>query len=204
MSGYPGKPWAEACERNREPILAALREVFDRPGTVLEIGSGTGQHAVHFAAALPHLAWQPSDLEENLTGIQQWVEEAALPNVLAPVALDVTRHPWPVDRAGWIFSANTAHIMSWNGVEAMFAGAARLLPEGGCFCLYGPFHQGGRATSDSNARFDAMLRQRDPQSGVRDRDDLERLAGHVHMHLRDARLMPANNQLLVWERRATR
>ena len=194
------RPWSEACERNREPILRILREEFTGPGTVLEIGSGTGQHAVHFAAALPHVVWQPTDLAPNLDGIQRWAEDAALPNILAPVALDVCHHPWPVTRAQWVYSANTAHIMGWDGVEAMFAGAARVLGDGGRFCLYGPFHQDGGATSESNARFDVALRARDPASGIRHREDLEQLGGHVGLLLRRACPMPANNQLLVWER----
>lgn len=196
------KPWSEACERNREPILAVLRQIFVDPGTVLEIGSGTGQHAVHFAAALPHVVWLPSDIPAHLDGIEAWVEEAALANVLAPVALDVRDHPWPVSRAQWVYSANTAHIMGWDGVEAMFAGASRLLPDGGCFCLYGPFHQGGQATSESNRRFDALLQERDRASGIRDVEDLIRLGKHVDLILTQTHAMPANNQMLVWQRRA--
>ncbi|MEX0871262.1 MAG: DUF938 domain-containing protein, partial [Aquisalimonadaceae bacterium] len=162
------KPWSQACENNREPILRVLRDYFTTPGTIIEIGSGTGQHAVYFAQHLPHLYWQPTDRQENLPGIAMWAEEADAANLLSPVCLDVTVQPWPVSRAAGVFAANTAHIMGWAGVEAMFAGAARILDEGGRFCLYGPSMIGGLHTSDSNARFDAMLRARDPASGIRD------------------------------------
>ncbi len=194
------KPWSEACERNRDPILSVLREEFDGAGTVLEIGGGTGQHAVYFAAALPHLVWLPSDRVEYLDGIQAWIEDAALPNALAPVALDVLDHPWPVSRAQWVYSANTAHIMGWDGVEAMFAGTSRVLADGGHFCLYGPFHENGKPTSDSNARFDQLLRARDPASGIRHREDLQQLADQVGLRFKRACPLPANNQILVWER----
>ena len=124
------KPYSEACERNREPILQVLRQWFTQPGTALEIGAGTGQHAVHFAGHLPHLQWQPTDCEENLAGIGLWVSEAALPNLRAPLKLDVRDSKWPVETVDYIFSANTAHIMSWPEVELMFAGVGRVLRAG--------------------------------------------------------------------------
>ncbi|MDX1607341.1 MAG: DUF938 domain-containing protein, partial [Candidatus Competibacterales bacterium] len=140
---YGPKPYSEASEQNKEPILGVLRKIFTEPGLILEIGSGTGQHAVHFARQLAHLTWQPSDLGENLPGIKIWLEEADLPNIRPPLELDVTQECWPVDRADGIYSANTAHIMSWQEVETMFRGVGRVLVPGGCFCLYGPFNYAG-------------------------------------------------------------
>ena len=138
------KPHSEACERNREPILNALRQWFTQPGIALEIGAGTGQHAVHFATHLPHLQWQPTDCEANLAGIGLWVSEAALPNLRAPIKLDVRDSQWPVETADYAFSANTSHIMGWPEVELMFAGLAGVLRTRGMFCLYGPFNREGR------------------------------------------------------------
>ena len=185
------KPYAEACERNSEPILAVLKRVFRHAKAVLEIGSGTGQHAAYFAAELPHLSWQASDIAEHLEGIRQWGVE--------PIELDVDK-PWPPVEADAAFSANTAHIMSWPQVERMFEGVARILPRGGLFALYGPFHYGGRPTSESNARFDAMLRARDPGSGVRDFEHIRALAGRCGLAFLEDNAMPANNRLLVFEK----
>lgn len=199
------KPYAESAEQNREPILAVIREVFTRPGTVLEVGSGTGQHAVAFAAALPHVTWQTSDQRENHPGIRQWLAEAGLANTREPLAIDTREPGWegaitgPVDG---IFSANTVHIMDWPAVEGFFAGAGRLLSAEGTFCLYGPFSRGGEHNAPSNAEFDAFLRQRDGGSGVRDLDDLEALAAHHGLHLAAEHPMPADNRTLVWRRAA--
>ncbi|MCP5141646.1 MAG: DUF938 domain-containing protein [Gammaproteobacteria bacterium] len=192
------KPFAESCEINKEPILAVLRELFADRRHVLEIGSGTGQHAVHFGAGLPHLRWQTSDRAENHAGIRAWLDEAGLPNVAPPIELDVVDSVWPAAGFDAAYSANTVHIMAWPMVEAMFAGLARVLAPGAVFALYGPFHYGGKATSESNARFDLWLKERDPQSGVRDYDDLNRLAGAVGMVLVDDIEMPINNRTLVW------
>ena len=194
------KPFSEACEQNREPILAVLRRVFRRPGLVLEVGSGTGQHAAWLPQFLPHLTWQPTDVAGNLPGIRAWLAEAALPNVVEPLVLDVSHWPWPVTDADYVFSANTAHIMSWPVVESFFAGAGRVLRAGGDFCLYGPFSRDGRHTAESNARFDRWLRVRDPESGVRDVVDLDRLAATAGLRLRDDLAMPVNNRILHWRR----
>lgn len=194
------KPFSQACENNKEPIRAVLQEVFTTPGTILEIGSGTGQHAVHFGRQLPHLTWQPTDVADNLPGIRAWLAEADLPNVREPLLLDLDQAEWPVAAADGVFTANTVHIVSWPRVEALFRGAAGVLPTGAAFCLYGPFAYGGAHTSESNAEFDAMLRRRDPASGIRDRDDLERLAGEVGFALAADQAMPANNRTLVWVR----
>lgn len=193
------RPYAAACDENKEPILAVLREAFAAPGTVLEIGSGTGQHAVHFGAALAHLTWQTSDVPAAHAGIRAWLEDAT-PNVLPPLALDVLDTRWPIAKAEYVFSANTAHIMSFCGVEAMFAGVGNILASGGVFALYGPFNYGGRYTSESNMRFDQWLRTRDPASGVRDVDDLRTLARDAGMTLWKDVEMPVNNRTLLWRK----
>ncbi|MCB1734729.1 MAG: DUF938 domain-containing protein [Gammaproteobacteria bacterium] len=192
------KPFAESCEENKAPILEVLKSLFADRCHVLEIGSGTGQHAVHFGAALPHLRWQTSEMVENHPGIQAWLDEAGLDNVQPPLALDVSRDDWPQTRFDAAYSANTVHIMSWPMVEAMFAGLGRVLLPGGVFALYGPFHYGGQATAESNVRFDQWLRARDPLSGVRDFDDLNALAELAGMKCQEDVAMPANNHILVW------
>ncbi|NIR59282.1 MAG: DUF938 domain-containing protein [Gammaproteobacteria bacterium] len=196
------KPFAQACEENKRPIYEVLREVLVERRDVLEIGSGTGQHAVFFGRMLSHVVWQTSDLPEHLPGIRAWLEEAGLPNVRAPLPLDVNRAPWPVERAEAAFSANTLHIMSWSSVERMFEGLGKVLEPGGVLCLYGPFNYGGRYTSESNARFDAWLKMRDPESGIRDVEALEVLARHADMKIERDYEMPANNRTLVWRRSA--
>lgn len=194
------KPYAPACERNRDPILAVLREHFADRRQVLEIGSGTGQHAVHFAAALPHLTWQTSDRPENLPGIRLWLDEAALPNTPPPLPLDVNG-PWPQLRFDAAFSANTLHILAWPEVERMFAGLAGVLTETAKLVIYGPFNYGGRHTSESNARFDAMLRAEAAHQGIRDFEAVDALATRIGLDLLEDRAMPANNRCLVWQRR---
>jgi SAM-dependent methyltransferase len=194
------KRFSDACERNREPILQVLRRVFADRTSVLEIGAGTGQHAAYFALALPHLAWQPSDVAENLPSIRIWREEAQSPRLAEPIELDVDR-PFPDVAADAVFSANTCHIMSWPQVECLFAGVSALLPKGGVFALYGPFHYGGKPTSPSNAEFDRWLRDRDPKSGLRDLQATRDLAAHQGLALEEDNAMPANNRLLVFRRR---
>jgi len=194
------KPYSEACDRNREPILAVIRPWLSECEAVLEIGSGTGQHAVYFAEKLPHLLWHTSDREENHAAIRLWLEEAGLANVRPPLSLDVAAEPWPEMAVDAVFSANTAHIMSWREVEALFSGVGALLPERGVFLLYGPFNYHGRYTSDSNALFDGWLKARDPLSGIRDFEEVDRLAGQAGMALREDAEMPANNRLLVWQK----
>ena len=196
-------PYYTAAEQNREPILTMLREVFDRPGLVLEIGSGSGQHAVHFATFLGHIEWQPTDLPEQLPGIAQWRTLSGLDNIRAPLALDLDDDTWPVSACDEAYSANTAHVVPWALVEHMLAGiAARLRPEGR-FCLYGPFRYGDRHTSESNASFDATLRQRDPRQGVRDAFRLEEYGQQVGLSLVADHEMPVNNRLLVFQRNNT-
>ena len=194
------KPWSEACERNREPILGVLREAFATARDVLEIGSGTGQHAVYFAQHLPHLMWRTSDLPEHHAGIQAWISDAAPANVQPPVALDVRETPWPVPAVDAVFSANTLHIMDWQAVQAAFRGMARVLRAGGTLVIYGPFNYGGHFTSDSNARFDASLRSRGVGSGLRDFEAVHALARDIGLELLQDVAMPANNRTLVWRR----
>lgn len=194
------KPFAESCAQNQGPILAVLEDVFADRRRVLEIASGTGQHAVHFGRALPHLIWQTSELQQNHPGILAWLDEARLPNVLAPVALDVNDAHWPVQPVDAVFNANTVHIVSWPSVERMFAGIGRVLEVGGLLCLYGPFNFGGRYTAESNARFDVWLKNRDPDSGVRDFEALNALAEAQGMTLHKDVDMPSDNHTLVWRR----
>lgn len=196
----PVKPWSEACERNRAPILEVLRGAFAAATEVLEIGSGTGQHAVFFAAALPHLVWQPSDRPEHLAGIAAWRDGAGLPNLRAPLALDVDAADWPVAECDALFSANTLHIMSWVSVENFFRGVERVLLPGGVLAIYGPFSYGGRHTAESNARFDAFLRARDPLSGIRDFAEVRTLAHSHGLEFCDDHDLPANNRVLTWRR----
>jgi SAM-dependent methyltransferase len=194
------KPFSEACERNRTPILTVLRAVLPAQGRVLEIGSGSGQHAVHFGAALPAIVWQTSDLPQHHAGIRAWIDASALSNVLPPLALDVNDVAWPVAAVDAVFSANTLHILSWPAVEKLFAGVGHVLAAGGTLCIYGPFNYGGRHTSESNARFDAVLQQRDPASGIRDFEAVDQLAQTNGLVLMRDFAMPANNRLLVWRK----
>ena len=195
------KPYSNACDQNRDPILAVIEPLFARCLGVLEIGSGTGQHAVYFARKMPHLTWYTSDREEYRDGIRQWLQDAALPNTPPPLLLDASQTHWPSPPVDAVFSANTTHIMHWSEVEALFDGVGRILPVGGLFLLYGPFNYGGSFTSDSNARFDAGLKLRDPYSGMRDFEALNGLAASAGMSLQQDYEMPANNRILCWRKR---
>ncbi len=193
------KPHAPACERNREPILAVLREHFADRRRVLEIGSGTGQHAVHFAAALPHLTWQTSDRPANLPGIRMWLDEAQLPNTPPPVDLDVNG-AWPAGPFDAVFSANTLHIMGWDDVVRLFAALPLVVTEDAVLAIYGPFNDAGRPNSESNAAFDARLRAEHPRQGLRDMQAVDALARAAGFAMVEDRAMPANNRTLVWRR----
>ena len=195
-----GKPFAPACERNRDPILAVLRAHFADRSRVLEIGSGTGQHAVHFAAALPFLLWQASDVAENLPGVRAWLDEAKLPNTPAPIVLDVDRNDWPQTPFDAIFSANTLHIMSWPEVEKLFAALDAITTRDAKLAMYGPFNYEGAFTSESNAAFDASLRKRAPHMGIHDAEAVDALARKAGFELIDDVAMPANNRTRVWQR----
>lgn len=195
------KPYSAACDRNRDPILAVLRKHFADRRRVLEIGSGTGQHAVYFAAALPHLTWQTSDRTEHHAGIQAWLDEAQLPNVLPPLALDVN-DPWPAQTFDAIFSANTLHIMSWPEVQALFAHLPQVMSPDSRLVIYGPFNYGGRFTSDSNAMFEQTLKSWGPHMGIRDFEAVDALAQGADLRLLEDCAMPANNRCLVWQKSA--
>lgn len=193
------KPYSQACENNKTAILPVLQQAFAGCKTVLEIGSGTGQHAVYFAAGLPHLTWQPSDREMNLAGMQLWFDEVSLDNLAASLQLDVTER-WPDAKFDGLFTANTLHIMSWPTVQQLFAGLADVSHSGTTLAIYGPFNYDGRFTSDSNARFDAQLKSRDAAMGIRDVEAVCTLAQQHRFSLLQDYAMPANNRLLVFKR----
>ncbi|MGC8120226.1 DUF938 domain-containing protein [Marinobacter sp. VGCF2001] len=194
-------PYSQACENNKGPILAKLRNIFSASGTVLEIGTGTGQHAEHFASALPHLRWQPTDHPRAAHLATARLAQAALPNIHPILELDVGTAPWPVQSFRWAFSANTAHIMAREEVEQMFQGIGAHLQSDGAFCLYGPFRHQGEFTSESNRAFDQSLKANAPHMGIRDIEALAELAGQVGLAMQADIAMPANNELLVFTRR---
>ena len=193
-----GKPYASAAARNAAPILGVLRREFCDCSTVFEIGSGTGQHAVTFATALPGLLWQTSDLAQSHDGIRAWIDDAGLDNVLPPLPFDVLSAATPREKYDAVFSANTAHIMSYAAVCRMFEHVGAMLRDQGVFCLYGPFSRAGIFSTPSNEAFDASLRARNAAMGIRDLDDLQRLAAENGMALARTYAMPANNLLTVW------
>ena len=199
------KPFSIACERNREPIARALDPFMADRRHVLEIGSGTGQHAVFFAARWPWLQWQPSDHPDHLPGIAAWRDDAGLANLQAPFALQAALPPSPAlpvpagtRQFDAVFTANTLHIMGWEQVQALFAGLPSLLEAGALLAVYGPFNYDGRFTSDSNAQFDGWLKARDGRSGIRDSEAVQALAAAQGLIAQDDLAMPANNRLLVW------
>ncbi len=193
------KPFSPASERNQAPILEVLRPHFVSRRRVLEIGSGTGQHAVYLAQALPSTIWQTSDVPDALPGIQMWLDDAALPNLPPPLPLDVNG-AWPQARFDAVFTANTLHIMGWPEVETLFARLDGVLEAQAMLAVYGPFNYGGQFTSPSNATFDELLKRQSPVSGVRDFEAVDALARSVRFELVDDHAMPANNRLLIWAR----
>ena len=194
------KPYSQSSENNKEPILDVLKDTFRDTSFVLEIGSGTGQHAAWFAAGLPHLVWQPTDLPENIPGIKMWVDEAGLPNLKDPIVLNVADALWPVEKADGVFSANTIHIMSKPRVGCFFDGIEVVMRGGGTLCIYGPFNYGGGYTSDSNKKFDEWLKGRDPESGIKDFEWVNSLAERAGFTLVKDHEMPVNNRLLEWKK----
>ncbi|HSY08658.1 MAG TPA: DUF938 domain-containing protein [Steroidobacteraceae bacterium] len=194
-------PSSEACERNKDPILGVLRNALAASRRVLEIGSGTGQHAVYFARHLPRLHWQPSDTAEYLDTLRARIAQEGSANLAPPVRLDVRSHPWPVADIDGVFSANTLHIMSWDAVREFFRGVGALLGGEGVLCVYGPFRYAGRYTSESNAGFDRYLQERDPASGIRDFEAVDELARQESLELEADHDMPAHNRTLVWRGR---
>ena len=192
------KPFSAACERNQGAILEVLRQRFADRTRVLEIGSGTGQHAAHFARALPHLLWQTSDVAAHLGGVRQWLSEAALANTPPPLVFDINGEP-PAGKFDAIFSANTLHIMGWSEVQRFFALLPQLMSEDATLVVYGPFNYGGKFTSPSNAAFDATLRAGDARRGIRNFEDVEALAQSAGLALVEDRAMPANNRCISWK-----
>ena len=193
------KPFSQACENNKGPILEVLKTVFNKTKSVLEVGSGTGQHSVFFAEQLPHLQWYTSDRRINHEGINLWHKEANLTNLHGPLELDLN-YAWPINNVDAIYTANTFHIVSWQLVEQFFKGVSTHLVSQGVVCIYGPFKYQGQFTSASNEEFDRFLTQRDPFSGIRDFEAIEQLARHAGLTLISDTAMPANNQLLVFKR----
>lgn len=193
-------PFSQACENNKAPILAVLQQAFSRCSKALEVGSGTGQHAVHFAAALPHLHWQASDQAVYLPDITEKLRRAALPNLPPPLQLDISADTLPPQRFDALFSANTLHIMSWQVVEKFFSRLTALTADNAILCIYGPFNYEGRFTSDSNKAFDLSLKSRDPKMGIRDIESVIALAQRAGFTLQQDHNMPANNRLLQFLR----
>ncbi len=194
------KPYSAACDNNRQPILEIIQTLFADCQQVLEIGSGTGQHAVYFATNLPHLVWHSSELPQHHAGIKLWLAEANLPNTPAPLALDVNQPYWPELQVDAVFCANTIHIISRESVKALFSGVGKLLPDNGLLAMYGPFNYNNAYTSESNARFDLWLQQRDPQSGIRHFEEVNKLATSANLQLQRDYPMPANNRLIYWKK----
>lgn len=192
------KRFSPSSERNRGPILDVLREELVGCGALLEVGSGTGQHAAYFAPAFPNMTWQATDLAENLESIRAWLSDPVLPNAREPIGFDVAQAHWPALKVDAIYSANTFHIMGWAQVVQFFARIHELLIPGGLLLIYGPFNYDGRFTSASNAAFDQRLRGDDPQRGIRDFEAVNDLAVRTGLRLQSDHDMPANNRLLVW------
>lgn len=192
------KPYSAACDQNRYAILDIIKPLLSEKRTVLEIGSGTGQHALFFAQEMPHLIWQTSDRVENHAGILQWLQEAKLNNTPPPISLNVSKDKWPKINVDAIFSANAVHIMAWESVIDLFENAGKLLLKGALFILYGPFNYNGNYTSDSNKRFDSWLKSRDPKSGIRDFEALNKLANEANLSFVEDFDMPENNKILQW------
>lgn len=193
-------PYSQACENNKQPILTLLQQLLSDSEAVLEIGSGTGQHAEYFAEHLPHLTWQASDRQEHLAALQQRLAQAGLANAPQPIELDINRQQLPRCQYDAIFTANTLHIMSWPTVERMFAAISQLLKQPGHLCIYGPFNYAGTYTSGSNELFDQSLRSRNAQMGIRDIEKVQQLAQRYDFNRLQDFQMPANNRLLHFYR----
>lgn len=193
-------PFSQSCENNKDPILQELERLFTKQSHVLEIGSGTGQHCCYFSKHLSHLAWQPSDQMQYIPGLKARLALEKNVKLLPAITLDVREIPWPTFNYDTVFSANTVHIMSWESAVIMLKQIAEQLPESGIFALYGPFNYQGHYTSDSNAKFDVWLKHQNPQSAIRDFDDINTLLQARNLHLKEDIEMPANNKLLVWQK----
>lgn len=194
------KPFSQACDNNKSAIFEVLRDYLTAPANLLEIGSGTGQHGVFFAENLPQVQWQTSDLEDNHEGILAWISDYEGGNLCAPFALNVADEHWDIDEYNAVFTANTAHIMSWPQVESMVRGVAKCLLSSGLWIIYGPFNYGGQFTSDSNARFNDWLQTQAPYRAIRDFEALRDCALAKGLELIEDRAMPANNRCLVFRK----
>jgi hypothetical protein len=190
----------QAAENNKQPIGAVLAKAFSSCRQVLELASGTAQHAVHMGKLLPHVTWQTSDLAENIDNIRARLKAEAGGNVRPPLELDVAQNPWPITNVDAVYAANAVHIMSWGHVKAMFSGLDKTLAKGGVLALYGPYKYAGEFTTKSNAQFDLWLKGRDSLSGIRDFEAVDTLARSIRLTLIKDHQMPANNQLLLWPR----
>jgi len=191
-------PYSPACERNQAAIGAVLDEWLQPGQQVLEVGSGTGQHAVFFGRRFPEVGWQPTDTGDYLSGLGRRLEQEAPGNVAGPLPLDVRDEPWPVGQVDAVFSANTLHYMGLDCVQAFFCGVANVLRPGGMLLVYGPFNYAGSYTSDSNAAFDRWLQSSDPQRAIRDFEYVNELAGSHGMILQGDHELPANNRMVLW------
>lgn len=194
------KPYSESCDQNRDPILSVIKPLLKDKQSVLEIGSGTGQHAVYFSQQMPHLKWHPSDQAQYLDGINLWLQEVQLDNLQQPHELNVTQSQWPDIKVDAIFTANTLHIMHWHEVEAFFDNISDRLNKQGLLMIYGPFNYNNQYTSESNARFDIWLKSRDPLSAIRHFEAVNELAEQQGLSLLDDVAMPANNRILCWKK----
>ncbi|MEZ0121395.1 MAG: DUF938 domain-containing protein [Candidatus Reddybacter sp.] len=194
------KPFSQACDNNQQAIFTILESVFGEAKVVLEIGSGTGQHASYFAPRLPHVIWQTSDQAEYHAGINAWLDDSSASNLRRPLLLNVDMPEWPTAKVDAVFSANTCHIMGWASVVNMFSRLTDVLTAGGTLAIYGPFNYEGQFTSPSNANFDQWLKQRGAQQGIRDFEAVDKLASAAGMTLLEDNAMPANNRLLVWRK----
>lgn len=192
-------PYSQACDNNKAAILEKLRAHLIRPGKLLEIGSGTGQHAIYFANALPHIEWQTSDLGINHAGINAWIDQFGTANIHRPIALDIYENALPND-IDYIFTANTFHIIAWDGVQHLLTKAGQALAPNGTLAVYGPFNYQGMYTSDSNAQFDAFLKAHNPEQGIRNFETVCETASKNHLVLHADHAMPANNRLLIFQR----
>ncbi|MDB3972287.1 class I SAM-dependent methyltransferase [Candidatus Thioglobus sp.] len=193
------KQYSAACDQNKDPILKVIKPLLLNAKSVLEVGSGTGQHCVYFARELPHLTWQASDQSMYLPSISAWIDDAKLANTPKALKLNVDLD-WPEDKYQAIYSANTVHIMSWEMVLNFFKGVGQVLDKDGVFILYGPFNYQGQYTSQSNANFDLLLKDNNPLSAIRDFEALNQLAQKVGLSLVNDFAMPANNRILCWEK----
>jgi SAM-dependent methyltransferase len=196
-----GRLWSPSAERNRQPIAEVLSRVLPQSGLVLEVGSGTGQHAVHFARVMPQLTWQPSEQDADcLRSISAWASIEGLPNVRPPLYLDIADEQWPIEAADAVVSINLIHIAPWSATHALLRGASSILPTAGLLCLYGPYRAGGKHTSASNRAFDAQLQAVNPEWGVRDLDEVSSEARAVDLEFVRTFEMPANNLIVVFRK----